>query len=94
MRPRYRREWGRLLGAAQSRVQTSGDSGRVFFLPEVREFIKDTRPKINTTRGGFRLAYCPVLYARPTFDPQEMLCDHFAAAASPVLRGLPAGQRD
>ena len=24
---------------------------RTFFLPEVREFIKDTRPKTNTTRG-------------------------------------------
>ena len=23
----------------------------VYFLPEVREFIKDTRPKTNTTRG-------------------------------------------
>ena len=30
--------------------------------------------------------------ARPTFDPGD--ADHFAAAASPVLRGLPAGQRD
>ena len=40
------------------------------FLPEVREFIKDTRPKTNlfaktnTTRGGGRakahLAYCTV----------------------------------
>ena len=29
---------------------------------------------------------------RPTFDPGDS--DHFAAAASPVLRGLPAGQRD
>ena len=29
--------------------------------------------------------------ARPTFDPGD--ADHFAAAASPVLRGLPAGQR-
>ena len=28
---------------------------------------------------------------RPTFDPGD--ADHFAAAASPVLRGLPAGQR-
>ena len=26
---------------------------------------------------------------RPTFDPGD--ADHFAAAASPVLRGLPAG---
>ena len=30
--------------------------------------------------------------ARTTFDPGD--ADHFAAAASPVLRGLPAGQRD
>ena len=30
--------------------------------------------------------------AHPTFDPGD--ADHFAAAASPVLRGLPAGQRD
>ena len=40
---------------------------------------------------------CPPLWrargtARTTFDPGD--ADHFAAAASPVLRGLPAGQRD
>ena len=29
---------------------------------------------------------------RPTFDPGD--ADHFAAAASPVLRGMPAGQRN
>ena len=29
---------------------------------------------------------------RPTFDPRDP--DHFAAAASPVLRGTPAGQRN
>ena len=29
MRPRYRREWGRLLGAGQSRVQTSGHSAKI-----------------------------------------------------------------
>ena len=33
---------------------------RTFFLPEVREFIKDTRPKTNTTRGG-RKAHRPTL---------------------------------
>ena len=27
------------------------------FLPEVREFIKDTRPKTNTTRGGRKGAW-------------------------------------
>ena len=33
--------------------------------------------------------------AEPPVRPstQGMLTDHFAAAASPVLRGLPAGQR-
>jgi hypothetical protein len=30
--------------------------------------------------------------AHPTFDPGD--ADHFTAAASPVLHGLPAGQRD
>eukprot|EP00964_Phaeocystis_antarctica_P027646 scaffold15602_cov67-Phaeocystis_antarctica.AAC.1 len=29
---------------------------------------------------------------RPTFDPGD--ADHFAAAALPVLRGTPAGQRN
>ena len=31
-------------------------------------------------------------WGRPTFDPRDP--DHFAAAASPVLRGTPAGQRN
>ena len=34
------------------------------FLPEVREFIKDTRPKTNTTRGG-RKAHRPTPKTRP-----------------------------
>ena len=34
-------------------------SGPVFFLPEVREFIKDTRPKTNTTRGGRKAHRAP-----------------------------------
>ena len=36
----------------------------------------------GTPRGG----------TRPTFDPGD--ADHFAAAASPVLRGTPTGQRN
>ena len=44
-----------------------------FFLPEVREFIKDTRPKTNTTRGG-RKAHRPTPKTRtihPTVLPDR-----------------------
>jgi hypothetical protein len=34
------------------------DTKECSFLPEVREFIKDTRPETNTTRGG-RKAHRP-----------------------------------
>ena len=43
------------------------------FLPEVREFIKDTRPKTNTTRGG-RKAHRPTPKTRtihPTVLPDR-----------------------
>ena len=43
-------------GGKRPRARSGGGCGLFFvcflFLPEVREFIKDTRPKTNTTRGG------------------------------------------
>eukprot|EP00964_Phaeocystis_antarctica_P022361 scaffold12406_cov56-Phaeocystis_antarctica.AAC.2 len=46
--------------------------------------------------GGDRLIYAWRSTHRyppsPSFDPRDP--DHFAAAASPVLRGTPAGQRN
>ena len=41
-----------------------------FFLPEVREFIKDTRPKTNTTRGG-RKAHRPTPKTRTIHPPSS-----------------------
>ena len=40
------------------------------FLPEVREFIKDTRPKTNTTRGG-RKAHRPTPKTRTIHPPSS-----------------------
>ena len=42
--------------------------------------------------GGVNDGGAPRGGGRPTFDPRDP--DHFAAAASPVLRGTPAGQRN
>ena len=47
--------------------------GHNLFLPEVRELIKDTRPKTNTTRGG-RKAHRPTPKTRtihPTVLPDR-----------------------
>ena len=38
-----------------------GYTARLRFLPEVREFIRDTKPRTNTTRGGRRARTCAVM---------------------------------
>ena len=62
----------RQAGAPKNR-QMSSRINHLFFLPEVREFIKDTRPKTNTTRGG-RKAHRPTPKTRtihPTVLPDR-----------------------
>ena len=58
------------------------------FLPEVREFIKDTRPKTNTTRGG-RKAHRPTPKTR-TIHP-TVLPDPRTAGELQAWLGLALG---
>ena len=86
------RHW-REAGATSARAATSvytaiyrvaGGGARLRY--RVRDCGSRARTlRLVATPGGARGA------TRPTFDPGD--ADHFAAAASPVLRGLPAGQR-
>ena len=46
---------------------TVGESYLSEFLPEVREFIRDTKPRTNTTRGGRRVLPSSLVW-EATFD--------------------------
>ena len=55
-------------GSAVPQFEISSE--QKIFLPEVREFIKDTRPKTNTTRGG-RKAHRPTPKTRTIHPPSS-----------------------
>ena len=59
--------WG---GCGEALIKWGHVVGLGYFLPEVREFIKDTRPKINTTRGG-RKAHRPTPKTRTIHPPSS-----------------------
>jgi len=58
----------------------------IIYYYQVREWVAAGVLNLSTLRPG-RTSFV-------RFSPLAADADHFAAAASPVLRGLPAGQRD
>ena len=64
--------YGLTKSLGEGDILVASKSCYIFFarseiLPEVREFIKDTRPKTNTTRGGFVRAFSRERFWRKWF---------------------------